>query len=417
MARIVQDACAGIELTPSNEVLLFSVCYAAVASMKAHSCPWILDSDHDTAIQDCKQAVSHGLRRANFIKSQSLPALQAAVLFLLCHRVGGDTRLVWAETAVVIRVAQAHGVHRDGQNFALPPFETEMRRRLWWHICLLDMLSSGDQGVDTQIRPEMFDTRFPSNVDDDDIGLHLTDQPSPKTGFTTTTICIMNCQVMKEILWPCQGGYSDMSTQDREDFVTVLGKSIHAQYIDHFNLDIPIHWTVATIVRLQLSKAWLATHFQSRDLDVKVFRHDDRVFEVAIELVQFSYLLQTNEGTSQWSWLCKSYKEWHVVAFILSELCLRPLSPETDHAWDVVTKMYGLWQQDMRTDALLRRPLDRLMARTASLRAARQGRNIQTSYSGEALSGASFGMDDGDSNWLEVPELFSGLDWLAGSLF
>ena len=29
-------------------------------------------------------------------------------------------------------------------------FETEIRRRLWWHICLLDMLSSGD--------PEKIDT-------------------------------------------------------------------------------------------------------------------------------------------------------------------------------------------------------------------------------------------------------------------
>ncbi|KAJ5359861.1 hypothetical protein N7517_009052 [Penicillium concentricum] len=418
MARLVQDACAGIELIPSDEALLFSVCYAAVASMKAHKCPSILGTDYDTAIQDCKKAVSHGLRRANFIKSQSLSTLQAAVLFLLCYRVGGDTRLVWAESAVVIRVAQAHGVHRDGRNFALPPFETEMRRRLWWHICLLDMLSSGDQGVDTQIRPEMFDTHFPGNVDDDDIGLHLTDQSSPKTGFTNTTICIMNCQIMNDMLWPRQGGYSDMSTQDRENLVTALGKRIHEQYIDHFNLDIPIHWVIATIVRLQLSKAWLATHFQSGDLEVKTFRHDDRVFEIAVELVQFSYLLQTNEGTSQWSWLCKSYKEWHVVAFILSELCLRPLSPETDHAWDVVTKMYGLWQQDMRTDALLQKPLDRLMARTASLRAARQGQNVQTPFSGEeTLSDVSFGLGDNGSNLLEVSELFSDLDWLAGSIF
>lgn len=416
MTRIVQDACAGVELTPSDEALLFSVCYAAVTSIRVHTCPSILDTDHATAIQDCKKAVSQGLRRANFINSQCLSALQAAVLFLLCYRVGGDLRLVWAESAVVIRVAQAQGVHRDGRNFALPPLETEMRRRLWWHICMLDMLSSGDQGVDTQIRSEMFDTQFPSNVDDDDIALYMTDQPLPKTGFTNTTICIMNCQIMTEMLWPRQGGYSDMSTHDRENLVTALGKSLHEQYIDYFNLDIPIHWVVATIVRLQLSKAWLATHFQSEESDVKTYRHNDRVFETAVELVQFSYLLQTNEGTSQWSWLCKSYKEWHVVAFILSELCLRPLSPESDHAWDVVTKMYGLWQQDMpRTDAMLQKPLDRLMARTASSRAGQQGQDSQTSFIGEALSDmsdVSLGLGDTDSD-----SLFNGLDWLSGSLF
>ncbi|KAJ5957881.1 hypothetical protein N7501_012160 [Penicillium viridicatum] len=392
MARIVQDACAGGDLTPSDEALLFSVCYAAVASMKAHTCPSILGTDHDTAIQDFKKAVSRALRRANFISSQSLSALQAAVLFLLCSRVGGDTRLVWAESAVVIRVAQAQGVHRDGQNFALPPLETELRRRLWWHICLLDMLSSEDQGVDTQIRSEMFDTQFPSNVDDDDISLYMKDQPLPKTGFTNTTICIMNC-----------------SGRVRVDTRICP----HTPYIDHFNLEIPIHWVIATIVRLQLSKAWLATHFQSEESDVQTFRHDDRIFETAVELVQFSYLLHTNEGTSQWSWLCKSYKEWHVIAFILSELCLRPLSPETDHAWDVVTKMYGLWQQDMpQSDAMLQKPLDRLMARTASSRAGRQGQDSQTPFSGET-SDLSFGFGgDPDSDLL-----FSGLDWLVGSIF
>ncbi|KZN83463.1 putative transcriptional regulatory protein [Penicillium chrysogenum] len=413
MARIVQDACAGSDLSPSDEALLFSVCYAAVASMKAHICPSVLDVDRDTAIQDCRRAVSQGLRRANFISSQSLSALQAAVLFLLCYRVGGDTRLVWAESAVVIRVAQAQGVHRDGRNFALPPFETEMRRRLWWHICMLDMLSSGDQGVDTQIRPEMFDTQFPSNIDDDDIALCMTDWPLPKTGFTNITICIMTCQIMTGILWPRQCGYSDMSTHDRENLVTALGKRLHEQYIDHFNLDIPIHWVVATVVRLQLSKAWLATQFQSGASDVKSFRHDDRVFETALELAQFSYLLHTNEGTPQWSWLCTSFKEWHVVAFILSELCLRPLSPETDHAWDVVTKIYSSWQHDMpRTDAMLQKPLDRLMARTAASRASRQEQDGQAPFSQEALSDEFLGLGDTDSGLL-----FSGLDWLSGSLF
>lgn len=219
------------------------------------------------------------------------------------------------------------------------------------------------------------------------------------------------------MLWPRQGGYSDMSTHARENLITALGKSLHEQYIDHFNLDIPIYWVIATIVRLQLSKAWLATHFQSEESDVETFRHDDRIFETAVELVQFSYLLHTNEGTSQWSWLCKSYKEWHVVAFILSELCLRPLSPETDHAWDVVTKMYGLWQQDMpQTDAILQKPLDRLMARTASSRAGRQGQHSQTPFSGEALSDmsdVSFGLGGNPDSDL----LFSGLDWLVGSIF
>jgi hypothetical protein len=75
IAQIVQNASAGVDMTPSDEVLLFSVYYAAVASMRAHLCHSILGVDHDTAIQDCKRAVSQGLRRANFIKCQNISVL------------------------------------------------------------------------------------------------------------------------------------------------------------------------------------------------------------------------------------------------------------------------------------------------------------------------------------------------------
>ena len=58
---------------------------------------------------------------------------------------------------------------------------------------------------------------------------------------------------------------------------------------------------------------------------------DDEAFKMAIEVVKFAHLLHTNESTSQWNWLSKSYKQWHVVAFILSGLCARPITLETNH--------------------------------------------------------------------------------------
>ncbi|KAJ5770702.1 uncharacterized protein N7511_002753 [Penicillium nucicola] len=422
IAQIVQNCSAGISLTTSDEALLFAVYYAAVASMRSDICHPILDVEHEIAIQDCKRAVSQGLRRANFIRCQNISVLQAAVLFLLCYRVGGDTCLVWAESAVVIRVAQAQGIHRDGKNFSLPPFETEIRRRLWWHICLLDMLSSGDQGVDTQIRPEMFDTQFPANIDDDDLILNMPNSPKSKSGFTDSTLCIMNSQIMTRLYWQFHGT-SKMSTQDRETLVTNLGKDLHKKYLDHFNLDIPIHWASATIVRLQLSKSWLAVHFMSSpspNSPGTIPSHDDRVFEMAVEIVQFAYLLQTNEATLQWSWLCQSYKEWHVVAFILSELCLRPLNAETDHAWDIVSKMYGLWQRGVpHTDAVLQKPLARLMQRTAASRESKLVRDhSEIPVSLNMPYSATLGLEeDVDLELDAFPEQLSSLNWFSGPFF
>ncbi|CAG7932026.1 unnamed protein product [Penicillium olsonii] len=421
MAKIIQNTCEGVELTPPDEALLSSVHFAAVVSMKPHVCLSMLNLNHDTAVQNFKRAVSQALHRASLLKCHSLPALQAAVLFLLCCRVQGDTRLVWAESAVVIRVAQAQGVHRDGVNFGLPPFEIEIRRRLWWHICLLDMLSSRDQGVDTQIRPEIFDTKLPLNVDDHELMPDMAEYPEPKIGFTNITICIMNSFMMSEMLWSEQSGdFSNTSTEERANRITALGKRIHEQYLDHFNLDVPIHWVFATIIRLQLSQAWLAVHFHSRE-DPQLFQHNDSAFEMAVEIVQFAYLLQTNEATARWSWLCKSYKEWHVVAFILSELCTRPLSPETDHAWDVVTKMYHLWQRNHpHSDALLEKPLDRLMERTTASRLSKQeAQQIHTpSFVQDATSSGLYLETHEDIPYLDEDlDALGSLDWLSNSFF
>ena len=175
---------------PTREALLLSVCYAAIVSMDPKQCLEALGEDSETSIQKYRFATDQALVRANFIKFQNIHVLQATVLFLLCLRRKGDTRLVWAASAVVVRVAQGQGLHRDGQHLGLSPFDAEIRYRLWWHICILDMLCSGDQGTDSQIQPGMFDTRLPSNVDCDVLTPSLTEMPPETVGCTDITLVL-----------------------------------------------------------------------------------------------------------------------------------------------------------------------------------------------------------------------------------
>lgn len=164
---------------PAREALLLSVCYAAIVSMDPKQCLEALGEDSETSIQKYRFDTAQALVRANFIKSQNINVLQAAVLFLLCLRRKGDTRLVWAAYAVVVRVSQGQGLHRS-----------EIRRRIWWNICILDMLCSGDQGTDSQIQPGMFDTRLPSNVDCDVLTPSLTEMPPETVGCTDITLVL-----------------------------------------------------------------------------------------------------------------------------------------------------------------------------------------------------------------------------------
>ncbi|KAF7592527.1 hypothetical protein BBP40_012751 [Aspergillus hancockii] len=379
--RVIREASSNVALCPAYEALVISVCFAAVVSMKPEQCLSVLGQKHKAAIKEYGHAVDQALGRANLIRSQDFVVLQAAVLFLLCLRPRGDTRLVWAESAVIVRIAQGQGVHRDGRNFGLSPFETEVRRRLWWHICILDMLCSEDQGMDTQIKPGMFDTRPPSSIDVNDLTPHLIEPPPEKISYTDITLCIVQCEVIMN-----KYRLDSSTARERKIFVESLGKRLQDRYLNHFDLDIPIHWVVAVIARLTLSRSWLAMQFppSSASSSSEVFPTTQKptsslieqkespgpLFQTAVESVNFSHLLQSNKITSKWAWLAKSYKQWHVVAFILSELCIRPINPETDFAWDVISKMYQQWEQDVpHTNAILREPLAALMQRAASSRA------------------------------------------------
>jgi len=78
-------------------------------------------------------------------------------------------------TGLVIRMAQALGLHRDGANFQkLTPYEIEMRRRVWLSLCMLDVRASEDQGMEYTIALGSFDTKLPLNINDEDIGPNTT---------------------------------------------------------------------------------------------------------------------------------------------------------------------------------------------------------------------------------------------------
>lgn len=64
------------------------------------------------------------------------------------------------------------------------------------------------------------------------------------------------------------------------------------------------------------------------------------------------------------------YRQWHELAFILSELCVRPASPVAHRAFSIVNVVYRGWLYDGPPKGwVLWEPLSRLMERVAVNRA------------------------------------------------
>ena len=94
---------------------------------------------------------------------------------------------MWMLSGTAIRIAQAMGMHKDSASFSMSEIDIEVRRRVWWTLCLLDNRISDDCGLETNV-PITMDTKLPCHVNDSDIGTGDIEALVPRTEFTEMTV-------------------------------------------------------------------------------------------------------------------------------------------------------------------------------------------------------------------------------------
>ena len=359
------------------EVFMFSIYYAAVTSMSSDDCLVHLGIERQAALRKYRFAAEQALARTGFLSTQELIVLQSMLLFLTCVRRSDDTRYVWTLTGLLIRLAQALGVHRDGEQFGVSPFETEMRRRLWWQICTLDVRASEDHGTDPSIIEQSFDTKFPLNINDEDLTTTMKEPPPEREGWTEMGFDLIRFSVsttVRRLSWappgpgPCRVRNAGLSLEDKERMIEDLHQYLEKKYLRFCDTTVPLHWVAATVARLIMAKMWLVVHhpFSRADRGVGLPQETkDRLFSTSVEVVDFSRLLETEKTTIKWGWLFRTYVQWHALAYVLSQLCTRTIGPEVDKAWMVIESIFDSWGGSVSSNqrGMLWKPLRKLMAK------------------------------------------------------
>ncbi|KAM5482194.1 hypothetical protein MaudMau93_006817 [Microsporum audouinii] len=363
-------------LDKNTEVMMFTIYYTSVASMSAAECFSRLGETRDVVLGRYRLAVEQALGRAKLLHSRSFTLLQGLVLYLLCVRQHDDSRYVWTMISIAYRIAQGLGLQRDGTYFNLSPFETEMRRRLWWHICILDFRASEDYGCDPFIHESSYDTRLPLNINDDDITPGSAEPPKEREGCAETTFFLIRCEITVvnrrlSFIPPsssCRLIVSHYSMAEREELIDKLSTNLETRYVQHCDMTIPC----ATVSRLVIAKLWLMIHqpmVQQSSKNPLARETHDRLLMTSVEILEFSRLLETNVNTAKWSWLFRTHMQWHAVAFLLSELCVRPICPGVDRAWRAINSVYEAWNMHSeKKNGMLWPAIRKLMARAVKFR-------------------------------------------------
>ncbi|KAL8811084.1 MAG: hypothetical protein Q9200_002082 [Gallowayella weberi] len=351
--KILSEAAKDLEhISKPLEVMMFSIYFAAVTSLSDEDCFNVTGIEKDSALKKYRFGVEQAMARAGFLNTTEL----------------------------------ALGLQRDGEQFGLSPFETELRRRLWWQIVHLDMRASEDHGSEPTILDQSFDTRFPLNINDEDIDASMKEPPAEHEGVTEMTFDLIRYSVTttaRRLSYvppgpgKCRTTSEMFTLEHKERLIEELHQHLEKKYLRHCDMNTPIHWVAGTVTRLVLAKMWLIVHHplqreelennNNKDLSDET---KDRLFRTSVEVIQWSNLLEMESSTKKWGWLFRTYVQWHAVAFVLSQLCIRTRGPEVEQAWRVIDEIFRNLGGKMAAQnrGMLWKPLRNLMSRARAVR-------------------------------------------------
>jgi hypothetical protein len=354
----VQKAASNIGTIPrSFEALMFSIYGAAVMSLKDDECKQRLGEPRKALLSKYTSATKAALLRAKFMGTTSLVVLQALVIYLLSVRDIYEPRAVWSLTGVAVRIAQSMGLDRDGVYLGLPPFETEIRRRVWWllkthdfvtaELCGLAKFRDIDTGAES--------TNWPTNVNDDQLYPGMLSFPAESNKLTDVVFLCQRYELSKfaagriarfrqqgknSSQWDlCASGNDKLEADEAFKEVEEI---IETKYLRYCDPSQPLHLLTMLVGRTALNIIRFLTHHPRRWASIEQTPLSERqwVWKISIKLLEQQNMARSNPQLKQFSWHATYFQQWHVFIHVLDTLRANPLIADAEKAWQLIRSTY-----------------------------------------------------------------------------
>ncbi|KAM6515732.1 hypothetical protein FALCPG4_013945 [Fusarium falciforme] len=360
----VTEGESSIEAVPLNyQALRFAIFTLASMSMSESESQQKLGCSRQDAIRDYTQGTEIALRKLNVMKNFDMVALQALVLYLLSlrNRHGKDT--AWIVTGTALRMAIKMGYHRDGELLGLSPFETEMRRRIWWHIMLQDVTHTLTSALSCSQMPISWDCKMPRNFNDADLFPGSVDPVQPRESPTEMAFCLISYQIAKSILslesLRGTAGLEIATIWNTEDVAgNPVTSSILQRYredldaLDQALLDIErryvsasagkVHTAALSLRRVLISKGreMIVPMMEQPEWGIEIFTVEDNLFKIIIIKNELFASFDEQMDLAGFLWYAKVQFQRGNFAVMTSRLHQKPVGGLSDRAWRVVETVY-----------------------------------------------------------------------------
>lgn len=264
---------------------------------------------------------------------------------------------------MIVRIAQKMGYHRDGDTLNMTPFETEMRRRMWWQIILQDAKNALVSGLSNSMLPSNWDTKMPKNVNDADLFPGSTEPLQPREGPTEMAFCLTGYQIAKflisaeflhgtpgleaaimgDAVVAVDGEPAPPSIEKYRELVEDLEdnlRTIESRYIDASAG--PAHVAALTVRPMLVSKMreFLVPMRKQPEWGTEILNTKDNLFKIIIMNNEHSaHAYEVMEQTG-FLWFVKLHFQLDIFAVMTGQLCQRVTGALVDRAWNLVQKVY-----------------------------------------------------------------------------
>ena len=365
------------------EALMFAIYLLAIQSITANECQLIMGESKSTLVRRYHSAVRSALLRANFTSSIDLLLVQAFTLYLLAVRQYYEPNAFWILTGTAVRLGQRMGLHRDGTLIGLSPFDTEVRRRVWWRLMALDGQSAELCGAGFSVASLQYDSRMPLNVNDSDLSPDMSALPPEHEGPTEMIFCGSRNEIglfLKNT--KANGKWVEAGIGETDSYLDELEALIKHKYLQVCDPSVPLHLFTritgeASIMALRL----VARHprkYPQGGIEMSS-KERDKVFRLCIHVLDYYNLTMRTESIQRFLWNVNIQFQWHAFIILANELQLRPEDDYARDAWSKIEELFE-YNQDVivNTNTPLHNAVSRLILKAWSKRQNRLQRgNIQ----------------------------------------
>lgn len=339
----------------NERALVYAIYLISAVSLTDEKCREKLQEPREDLIRKYRNITESALSAAGFITSTDTMVLQALILYLAALRSLGEIQTVWSLFGLAIRVAGTIGLPRDGTSFNLSPFETEMRRRLWWGIVYFDGRIAELVGQEGDLMGNDYEAQPPANLNDSDLFPTMARLPDSRRGPTEAIYLqarILSVTVARSLqsLTGPQGTWhrlqeATMPTSEKLEIMQRIEQRYNEEILEPCDPTVPLQWLSIHTARTFATKLRLIARIPIVDHDREWENADgfsENAFLLSMDLVQLQVDLWCEPMVQQWRWHWQAHFQWYALVSLLRQTRLRQSGSGISRAWTLIQKAFQI---------------------------------------------------------------------------